>query len=87
MQDDEQDYEENETERKRREQRTAKFAIFCRKIRMEIAANPGVTTAELKQKMGGRYDMALSKMQGMGIIKGETAFNQQLGTTWFVIPQ
>lgn len=87
MEHDNQEPEENETERKRKEARIAKFALFCRKVRLEIAANPGITTAELKKRLGGRYDMALSKMSGMGIIKGETSFNQQLGTTWFVIPQ
>jgi hypothetical protein len=66
----------------------AKFAIECRNIRLWLSSNPGATSFEIKQAVGGRTDMALSKMLGMEIIKcvhERTDAGRRI--EWFVVPQ
>ncbi len=70
------------------EAKHAKFALECRKIRMFIASHPGATSYDIKQSVGGRYDMALSKMLGMGIVKCELeSIDDRRSFKWFVVPQ
>lgn len=79
----------------KKEKAKAEFAVFCRKVRMYIAAHPGVTSFEIRDAIGGRYDMALAKMLGMGIIRYEKAqlndssvnFPTTSCNRWFVVPQ
>lgn len=67
----------------------AAFAIECRNIRLWLAANPGSTSAEIKDKVGGRWCFALQKMSGMGIVKCEKTFNPngKPEFLWYVVPQ
>ncbi len=83
-----QDIDIDEEKEKAIEAKHAKFALECRKIRMFIASHPGTTSYEIKQAVGGRYDLALSKMLGMGIIKCELeAIDDKRSFKWSVVPQ
>lgn len=65
------------------------FAIYCRKIRLWLASHPGSCGFEVRQEFGKRYDRALTKMLGMGIVRREQGISSNGGITfvWYVVPQ
>lgn len=67
----------------------AKFAILCRKIRLWLNENPGSSGFDVKLKFGKRYEKALLKMLGMGIVRCEQGLSSNGGITmvWYVVPQ
>ncbi len=67
----------------------AKFAIFCREIRLWLNTNPGSSDFEVRQQFGGKYERALYKMLGMGIVKREQGLSPNGGVTmvWSVVHQ
>jgi hypothetical protein len=60
----------------------SRFALECRKVRLIIAQNPGISSFDLRNKSGFKPDFHVMKMLGMGIIKTEG-----VDGPYFVVPQ
>lgn len=67
----------------------ARFALECRKIRLAIANNPGLTEFELRKKTKiSPISSHLEKMELMGLVKQENIKEGGFSSAvWHVVPQ
>jgi hypothetical protein len=73
----------------KKEARRKELALRCRKVRLFIAANPGLTSYQISKALGCGVEHPLRKMCGMKIV----TFTQSIEmdgrrpAKWFVVPQ
>lgn len=72
----------------KKEKEIAQAAIKCRKVRLFVAANPGLTAYEIFMKTNIRAGDSLMRMSAMGLVGfTQTQEGDRRPQRWFVIPQ
>ncbi len=74
---------------KRSDKFVSDFAIRCRKVRLYVANNPGLTSYEITKAAGVNSEWPLRKMAAMGIVRFSQIEEEdgRRPQRWYVVPQ